>query len=249
MGKGVRGMIDRLRKLVQKYQDIVILGGRELLYECGLEELRAESKAYEVEVTYGYSAEEILTTRFFRNRMELFYQYYKEHVLQLERVKPSAAHDAIAQLGQNNKQLGVITRDVYGLYQLAGVKNIIELHGTIHKNTCVKCGKNYSAEYVKNTKGVPVCAECNLPLRPGIAFFEEALDNGLLSKSVEMVMQAEVLIVAGDHVDCPLCKMLLPYYEGNRLVVINQTNQFCDQIANDLLTGSCQEILPQLVQR
>lgn len=240
-------MLDKVQRLVRDNDKIVILSGLKMDYECGLDSLRGEKKAFDVEVGYGYSPEEILTEKFLRNRVELFYKYYKSHVLTMDCMHPSAAHYAIASLENQGKILSVITHSSYELHQMAGSKNVMELHGSVHHHSCPKCGRDYDAQYILNSTNVPHCVDCNVILQPEVRLFGEHLDNGIASRCTAAVEQASLLFIAGTVYDSYLAKLFLPYYKGNELVIINDERTIYDNNASCVLRGKCKDIFPQLI--
>lgn len=240
-------MIDKVRSLIHDCNNIMVLSGLKMDFECGLDGMRGENIVFDVELEYGYSPEEIMTEKFLRNRVEIFYRYYKNKVLTLEQMNPSPAHYALADFEKQGKLLGVITRSTYGLHQMAGIKNVTELHGSVQHHFCPKCNKDYNAEYVLKSEGIPYCMECNVALRPGVALFGEHLDNGVASKCAVAVEHSSLLIIAGSVYDAYLARMFLPYYKGKELIIINDDKTVCDSMATYILNGKCKDILPLLL--
>lgn len=246
--RGWCDMIDKVQELIHDNDNIVVLSDIKVDYECNLDGMRAEKRSFDVELEYGYSPEEIMTEKFLRNRAELFYRYYKNNVLTMDKMHPSPAHYAMASLEKQGKLLGIITRSIYGLHQMAGASNIFELHGNLHNNSCPKCDAVFSAEYVLNAVGVPHCKDCNVALRPGVTLFGENLDNGLASKCSAMVEKANLLLIVGGAYDTYLARVFLPYYNGVKLVIINDEETAHDDMATYVLKGKCKDILPMLVR-
>lgn len=240
-------MINRVREMIDGSNNIVILSGSKTDLEAGLYGVRQESRAYDIENKYGYSPEEIATSDFFMRRVGLFYQFYKEEILDIEHIKPTETHHAAARLFKRGKLLTVVTRTSYGLYQMAGIDKIIELHGNINENQCPKCGKHYSAQYIKDSEGIPVCEQCKIVLRPGFALFGENIDNGKISKTADCVGRADMLLIVGASVDSYLSRYMLQYYQGDRLILINDERSASDVKANYILYGKCKDILPKLI--
>lgn len=239
--------IEMVRDLIEKSNDIVVLAGTQMILESGLKGVRQEESAYDIEQKYGYSPEEIVTEEFLNRRSAMFYQYYREEILDMEHLHPTKAHEAIARMEEKKKLRAVITRSVYGLNRMAGVQNVIELHGSVHRNYCPKCGKQYGPDYIAQTKGIPRCEKCCVMLTPGIALYRSAIDNGLISKTADAVSKADLLMIVGSSTHSTLTQYLLQYYNGCSLVTINHQPGPGDELAHYVLYGSCQEILSQLV--
>lgn len=240
-------MVNRIRELIDQSSRIVVLGGENMVKDNGLNGVRQEDRAYDIEMKYGYSPEEIVTTAFLMRRVELFYQYYKEEVLDLDHMYPGRGYQAIGKLQKRGKLSAVITNTVYGLYQMAGVQNVVELHGNVHDNRCPQCGKIYSAEYIKNSVGVPLCEQCRIVLKPGFSMYGDNMDNGRVSRAAEYASQADLLLVAGAALDSCLPRWLLKYYQGDRLILVNHKEGHCDYQANHTLYGRCDEVLTQII--
>lgn len=240
-------MLQKIKSLIQESKSIVVFSGVNLLRESGLTCPWAEERAYEIEEIYGYSPEEIISYDFFRRKKEIFYRFYKEVVLDMEKIQPTQAHHAIARLEKQGKLNHVITRDIFGQYQMAGVSRVIELFGTIHTNICPKCGREYSLDYVYRSLGVPICGKCKAVLRPAFSFFGESMDNNKISKSAEVVSKADMVIIAGTTMDSNLTRSLLKYFSGDRVILINDEPNYGDDLANCVLYGKCGDILPQII--
>lgn len=240
-------MINKVRELIDSSNRIVVLSGLKTTLEAGLNGVRQEARAYDIESQYGYSPEEIATTEFLMRRVNLFYQFYKEEILDMDKMFPTEAHKAIARLEQRGKLLAVVTRSVYSLYQMAGINHVIELHGSVQKNTCTKCGRVYPADYIKKAEGIPLCESCKIVLKPGFALFGETIDNGKISQVADCVGQADLLLIAGSTVESYLSRYVLQYYKGNRLVLVNDQENLSDKKADYVLYGLCKDILPQII--
>ena len=238
---------DQVRQLIKDSDRIVVLSGSAMMYECGLRGVRQEAYAYEVEEKYGYSPEEIASIECLNRRVDTFYRYYKNEIIDLDKMHPGTAHRAIAELEKRGKLKAVITREVYGLHKKAGIQSVIELHGNVDSNRCPRCGKRFGADYVASQPGTPLCDCCKVILKPGIALYGEAMDNGLMSKAAEMVQQSDMLLVVGNSTQSNLTRYVLQYYTGRRLVTINETPEPGDEAADYAIYGRCDEILPKLV--
>lgn len=240
--------LEQVRNLISECNKIVILSGSKVMFESGLKGVRQEEYAYDVESKYGYSPEEIVTEEFLNRRSDLFYRYYRDDILNMDKLKPNAAHYAMAELEKQGRLLSVITRSVYGLHNMAGVTKIIELHGSVHRNYCKKCGRVYGPWHIADAGDIPRCEQCRIMLTPGIALYGNTIDNGLITRCAEAVINADMLLIVGTSTRSTLTSYLLRYYNGKNMVTINDKQGEGDEMADYTLYGSCSEILPQLVK-
>lgn len=240
-------MIDTVRGMIKDSNNVVIISGMKLMEESGLLDIRDQENSFEIEQEFGYSPEEILTTDFLNKRADLFYRYLREYVLDFEHMHPTEAHYAMLRLEQQGKLSAIITRTFMGIHQMAGIHNVIELYGNIQENHCPRCQKIYTAKDIAQVVGVPRCNLCRLPVKPGISLYGERLDNGKMSQSIEKVVHADVLILAGTSTTSYMSNWLLPYYQGNKMVLISSKEEIEDSRADYRLYGKCKDILPQII--
>lgn len=246
-GSEIMTELEKVKELIKESNSIAVLGGIQIETEAGMNGVRAEHLAYETEEKYGYSPEEIVTPTFLSKRVDTFYKYYKEVILDREKMVPTGAHKALAKLDAQGKISKITTRSVYGLYIKAGVKNVISLHGTVNLNSCPRCGKIYDAYYILDAKGTPRCEDCQVFLRPGFSLFGEMIDNGKISDCANAIASSDMLLVVGAALTSPLCRYMLKYYEGNKLVLISNKPAPGNERANYALYGNCSEIMEKLV--
>lgn len=239
--------LEKVKELIKESNRIAVLGGMQSELEAGLNGVRAEHLAYEIEEKYGYSTDEIITPSFLSKRVNIFYDYYKNIILNREKMVPDGMHKALARLDEQGKISCITTRSVYGLYEKAGVRHIVSLHGTVAQNKCPHCGREYGAEYIMDAKEVPECEDCKVLLRPGFSLFGEMIDNGKMTACANSVEEADVLLVVGATMTSPLCRYVLKYYTGDKLVLISNNPMPEDEQADYVLYGNCAEIMEQLV--
>ncbi len=235
-------VLDNIRQVIRENDNIVLVGGSEMMRETGLNGFRAEHMAYEIEEEYGYSPDEILSSLFFTRQAEKFFDYYKNIILNKKNVQPTKALKAVAELEKAGKLTAIVTRTVYQLFQRAGCQSTIELYGSVEENTCPVCGKMFDSKYIKNADGIPKCDKCGIPLRPGFSLLGEMLDNGRLTKAVNAIENANVLIVAGTSLNSLTWASTLRYYEGDKLILINTQKKSGDEKANYCAYGNISEI-------
>lgn len=237
---------DKIKELILSSDNVVLVSGSEVMRETGLNGIRAEHMVYEIEDQYGYSGEEIITSPFFSRQVDTFYDYYKNVILNKTNVEPTAVYKAAAKLEKAGCISHIVTRMIYGLYQKAGCKNVIELYGSAEENRCPVCGKIFGSDYIKKVQGTPKCDKCNIVLRPGFSFFGEMIDNGRLTKACNAVENADVLLVAGMALSSHTWASTLRYYEGDKLVLINNEEHTGDEKANYRIYGNLSEIFTYL---
>lgn len=237
---------DKVKKLILDSDNVVLVSGSEVMRETGLNGIRADHMIYEIEDRYGYSGEEIITSPFFSRQVDTFYDYYKNVILNKTDVEPTAVYKAAAKLEKEGHISHIVTRMIYSLYQKAGCKEVVELYGSAEENRCPVCGKEFPSSYIKKAKGTPKCDKCNMILRPGFSFFGEMIDNGRLTKACNAVENADVLLVVGTGLASHTWATTIRYYEGEKLVLINNKEHLGDEKANYRIYGNLSEIFTYL---
>lgn len=239
--------LDKIHEIISKSDHVVVLSGLDIVLESGLNGVRAEHIAYDIEQKYGYANDEIITSMFYSRRVDLFFKYYKEIILNKE-LKPTPVHQGIAKIQDANRLDAVITRTTYSLHKKAGCKNVIELHGSVEENACPNCGKIFGSEYIRKAAAIPACDDCGIPLRPGFALLGETVDNGKMTKASNAVEDADVLLVIGAGLNSSLCRHLLKYYKGNKLIVLGREESMGDEKADYQAYGNLGEMLTELTK-
>lgn len=234
--------IEQLKEWVEKSDNIVFFGGAGVSTESGIPDFRSVDGLYHQQ--YDYPPETILSHTFYRRKPEEFYRFYRAKMLCLD-AKPNAAHRKLAQWEQEGKLKAVVTQNIDGLHQAAGSKVVLELHGSVLRNYCERCGKFHDVEYIVHSEGVPSC-ECGGSIKPDVVLYEEGLDQKTLSDAVRYISEADVLIVGGTSLAVYPAAGLLDYYRGNKLVLVNKTPTPRDSMADLIVQGSIGEIFSQL---
>ena len=222
---------------------IVFFGGAGVSTESGIPDFRSVDGLYHQK--YAYPPEEILSQTFFWTRPEEFYRFYRNKML-FPNAKPNRAHKALAKLEEEGKLKAVITQNIDGLHQKAGSREVLELHGSVLRNHCVKCGKAYGLEAVLNSEGIPRCS-CGGMIKPDVVLYEEGLDLQTIQQAVLYITNAEVLIVGGTSLTVYPAAGLIDYYRGSRLVLINKSVTPMDSRADLVISGPIGEILGDAV--
>ena len=235
--------IETLKTWIEASDNIVFFGGAGVSTESGIPDFRSTDGLYHQK--FEYPPETILSHTFFYQHTEYFYRFYREKMLPLE-AEPNAAHRALAALERAGQLRALVTQNIDGLHQKAGSKNVYELHGSIWRNYCTKCGKSYSAEFIRDSGGVPHCA-CGGLIKPDVVLYEEGLDEKTIKGAVRAIAEADVLIVGGTSLTVYPAAGLIRYYGGNRLVLINRDETPYDGYANLIFREPIGQVLGQCV--
>lgn len=232
-------MNEKLEKIIDESNNIVFFGGAGVSTESGIPDFRSRDGLYNQK--YKYPPEEILSHTFFMKNTEDFYNFYRDKIIKYD-AKPNAAHIRLAELEKEGKLKAVVTQNIDGLHYDAGSKNVFELHGSIRRNHCMKCGKFFTLNYIKSSEGVPRC-ECGGVIKPDVVLYEEGLDDKTVDEAVAAIQKADVLIVGGTSLTVYPAAGFLRYYKGNHLVLINKTRTPIDDKAELALYGNIGNIL------
>lgn len=234
--------IATLRMWIEESSNIVFFGGAGVSTESGIPDFRSVDGLYNQK--YKYPPETIISHSFFERDPEEFYRFYRDKLI-IKGAKPNAAHLRLAELERQGKLKAVITQNIDGLHQLAGSRNVLELHGSTLRNYCLRCGRTYGVEAIENCTGVPKCT-CGGTIRPDVVLYEEGLDSEILQKSVRAIAEADVLIVGGTSLVVYPAAGLINYYRGNKLVLINKSPTAYDSQANLLISEKIGEVFSQV---
>ena len=210
--------IRKFQQMIDESRNIVFFGGAGVSTESNIPDFRSEDGLYNMK--YKYPPETIISHTFFLRNPEEFYRFYKDRMLCLD-AEPNPAHRKLAELEQAGKLSAVVTQNIDGLHQKAGSRKVYELHGSIHRNYCMECGKFYDAEYVKNSEGIPRCT-CGGMIKPDVVLYEEGLDTMTIQNSVEAIAHADMLIIGGTSLVVYPAAGFIDYFRGKYLVLINK---------------------------
>lgn len=235
--------LETLQKWLDESRRGVFFGGAGVSTESGIPDFRSVDGLYNQ--SYKYPPETIISHSFFVHDPEEFYRFYKEKMLWLD-AQPNAAHKKLAELEAAGKLAAVVTQNIDGLHQAAGSVNVLELHGSVHRNYCMKCHQGYDAAYVKAAEGVPRCRVCGGMVKPDVVLYEEPLDGETMAKAVEAIQEADLMIVGGTSLAVYPAAGLVNYYRGSRLVLINKTPTPYDSRADLIITGKIGEIFSEI---
>ena len=239
-------MTDEIRKLkewIDRSDNIVFFGGAGVSTESNIPDFRSVDGLYNQE--YDYPPETILSHTFFMRNTAEFYRFYKNKML-IPDAKPNAAHIKLAQWEKEGKLRAVITQNIDGLHQAAGSKKVYELHGSVHRNYCMKCGKFFGPEYIIASDGIPRCDKCGGTVKPDVVLYEEGLDNETVQNAVLAISNSDVLIIGGTSLVVYPAAGLIDYYRGSKLVLVNKGTTPRDNQADLVINGKIGEVFSQI---
>ena len=234
--------LDILKEWISNSTNIVFFGGAGVSTESGIPDFRSVDGLYNQR--FEYPPEEILSHTFFVNHTEYFYDFYREKMLALD-ARPNDAHIKLAQLEKSGKLSAVVTQNIDGLHQMAGSKNVYELHGSVHRNYCMSCHKFYDAEYIKNSEGIPRC-ECSGIIKPDVVLYEEGLNDDVVRGAINAIANADCLIVAGTSLNVYPAAGFIRYFNGKYFVLINRDKTPADSSADLVIHDSVGKILSKI---
>lgn len=234
--------IEEFQKIIDESRNIVFFGGAGVSTESGIPDFRSSDGIYKQ--NYRYPPEQVISHTFFVRNTEIFYEFYKEKMMFLD-AKPNKAHEKLAELEAAGKLSAVITQNIDGLHQAAGSRNVLELHGSIHRNYCQNCGTFYDASYVKNYRGIPKCS-CGGIIKPDVVLYEEQLDQEIISKSVRAISEADTLIIGGTSLVVYPAAGFVDYFHGKHLVLINKGETSRDREAGLCIHSAIGEVMSQI---
>lgn len=234
--------IATLKKIVEDSDNIVFFGGAGVSTESGIQDFRSVDGLYHQK--WSYPPETILSRSFFDANPEEYYRFHHAK-LSIKGVKPNAAHYKLAELERSGKLKAVVTQNIDGLHQLAGSKNVLELHGSLLRAYCTRCGKVADPDYMNDCDGIPRCS-CGGIIRPDIVLYEEPLDDEIMRRAIRYISKADVLIVGGTSLNVYPAAGLVNYYNGNKLVLVNLSDTPYDRYADYIIHEKIGEVFSQL---
>ena len=236
--------LEMFADMVRKSDNIVFFGGAGVSTESGIPDFRSVDGLYNQ--TYKYPPETILSHSFYLQHPDEFYRFYRDKMLCLD-AKPNAAHLALAELEKEGKLKAIVTQNIDGLHQKAGSKNVLELHGSVHRNFCQRCHKFFDAEYILHSTGVPTCDACGGTIKPDVVLYEEGLDNDVIEQSLYYISHADMLIIGGTSLVVYPAAGLVRYYRGHKLVLINKSATDMDSSADLVINEPISEVFRSIV--
>jgi NAD-dependent deacetylase len=239
--------LQRAMDLIKASDNIVAFTGAGVSTESSIPDFRSQGGLYSNNKKYEYPPEVMLSHSFFLHKPEQFFDFYKTTMIYRDAM-PNKCHFALARLENMGKLKAVITQNIDGLHQAAGSDKVLELHGSVYRNYCVKCGKTFSLDYVMNSREtVPLCDKCGGIVRPDVVLYEEGLDYAILSESASLITAADVLVVIGTSLVVYPAAALLEYYSSDKLILINKTSTPYDNKAQVVINEKAGEIMDKIV--
>lgn len=236
--------IQQLQEIINSSDRIVFFGGAGVSTESGIPDFRSESGIFKSLKKYGDTPENLISHSYYLDHTEEFFEYYKD-TLVFSDAEPNPAHLKLAELEKAGKLKAVITQNIDGLHQKAGSKNVLELHGSIHRNYCQICDKEYPLDHIMKSYGIPRC-ECGGVVKPDVVLYEEPLNNAVLNLSVDYISSCDTLIIGGTSLVVYPAAGLINYFNGKNLVLINKSETAYDNLANLVINDSIGEVLSQI---
>ena len=231
---------DKLQSIIRGAKKLVFFGGAGVSTESGIPDFRSVDGLYNQK--YDYPPETILSATFFYRHTEEFYRFYRDKMLCLT-AKPNAAHLKLAEMEEKGHLAAVVTQNIDGLHQMAGSKVVDELHGSVHRNYCQKCGRLYDAKWILESSGVPLCEDCGGLVKPDVVLYEEGLPNDTVNHAVKSIAEADVLIVGGTSLNVYPAAGFLRYFGGSHLIVMNRDETQADKNADLVIRDKIGEAL------
>lgn len=235
--------VEVLQKIIDNSKNIVFFGGAGVSTESGIPDFRSVDGLYNQR--YDFPPEEILSHHFFLNNTKEFYRFYRDKML-CTNAMPNSAHIKCMELEKLGKLSAIITQNIDGLHQKAGSKKVYELHGSVHRNYCMKCHKFFNMEYIKNSMDIPLCDECNSIIKPDVVLYEEGLDDSTVNGSLQAIENADTMIVAGTSLTVYPAAGMIRYFKGKHLLLINRDITNFDNMAEYVFRDKVGELLRKI---
>lgn len=231
-----------LQEIIDQSEKIVFFGGAGVSTESGIPDFRSVDGLYNQK--YDYPPETILSHSFFMNYPNEFYKFYRDKMICVD-AKPNAAHYKLAELERAKKLSAIVTQNIDGLHQFAGSKNVLELHGAVRRNYCMKCGKFFDEQFILQSQGVPTC-ECGGIIKPDVVLYEEGLDNHTVTAAIDEISNCDTLIIAGTSLTVYPAAGMIQYFKGKHLVLINRDETSMDKTADLVIHEKVGEVLSKI---
>lgn len=239
--------VEKLSEILSQSKNAVFFGGAGMSTESGIPDFRSADGIYNQTFGKNLRPEEIVTHSFFMHCPEDFYKFYRTRILYLD-AKPNAGHIALAELEKRGILSAVITQNIDGLHQAAGSKNVYELHGSVKRSFCMKCGENYDLDFIVKNTPIPYCKKCGGIVRPDVVLYEENLEPELITKVVGVIAKADTLIVGGTSLAVYPAAGFIDYFNGEYLIIINKTETHADREAELIIRENIGETLSEAVR-
>jgi len=235
-----------LSEVLKSSDNIVFFGGAGMSTESGIADFRSAKGLYKTSSGYEYPPETMLSHSFFVSHTDEFYKFYKGKMI-FKAASPNVGHTALAKLEEMGKLKAVITQNIDGLHQIAGSKNVYELHGSIHRNNCTKCHTFFDLDFIINSKDIPLCPQCGGIVKPDVVLYEEGLEDQVINGAVNAIQKADVLIIGGTSLVVYPAAGLVNYFRGKKLILINKSVTSYDSKADIVIHDAIGKVLSMAV--
>ncbi len=240
--------IQELTNIIKNSKNIVFFGGAGVSTESGIPDFRSADGLYSSKYDRKFSPEEILSHNFFYSHTNDFYKFYKDKMI-YTKAKPNPAHIVLAQLEKMGKLKAIITQNIDGLHQMAGSKNVFELHGSVYRNYCTNCYRSYDLDYIIKSKDIPKCESCGGIIKPDVVLYGEALDNDVINGALNAIKNADTLIIGGTSLVVYPAAGFVDYFRGKNLILINKSSTQYDNKANLVINASIGKVLKSVFDK
>lgn len=238
--------MNTLTEILKDSNNIVFFGGAGVSTESNIPDFRSSNGLFNKKLNVTFTPEQLVSHSFYIKYPEEFFKFYKSKLIYPE-AKPNGAHLALAKLEEMGKLKAIVTQNIDGLHQIAGSKNVFELHGSVHRNYCTKCHAFYDADFILQSKDVPICTKCGGAVKPDVVLYEEGLDSNIISGAVDAISKADTLIIGGTSLVVYPAAGLINYFSGKNLVLINKSSTSADSKANLVINDSIGKVLSEAV--
>ncbi len=239
--------IKKLKELIDNHHNIVFFGGAGVSTESNIPDFRSSSGLFNEKLNRNFTPEQLVSHTFFIKYPEEFFKFYKNKLIYQDAI-PNKAHKSLAKLEEKGKLNAIITQNIDGLHQMAGSKNVLELHGSIHRNHCTNCGKFFNLQEMLNLGGnIPHCDYCNAIVKPDVVLYEEALDNKVVSETINSLRNADLLIIGGTSLVVYPAASFIDYFNGDTIVLINKSSTGYDSKASLVINDSIGKVLSKVI--
>ncbi len=239
--------ISSLANILKNSNNIVFFGGAGVSTASNIPDFRSSNGLYSKKLNRNFSPEEAVSHSFLINHPEEFYDFYKRNLIYPD-AKPNPCHYALAKLEEMGKLKAIVTQNIDGLHQMAGSKNVFELHGSVHRNYCQNCGKKFDVSYIVSQQGVPICDACHSKVRPDVVLYEEGLNEAVIYGAIDAISKADTLIIGGTSLVVYPAAGLVRYFKGNNLVLINKSSTNADSSADLLIQDDIASVMEAAVK-
>ena len=239
-------IIKKVRDMIDESSRIVVMLGVGAIIESGGENIWSSRECYRIEDIYHKSPDEMMSVGYYSARRDKFFDFYKREIIGVD-LKPASLYQDLKRLQKKGKILKIITQSYYDLHNEVGLTDVVELHGNVNHNHCSECGKEFTLEYIRAQKGVPLCDECKSAIRPGVLLFGETIHNDLMTEAVNACEEADLILVLGTNMYDNMVKFCTEDYKSDRVVLITKEEHFTDRYADLVIHGKVSDVLPQVI--